>query len=217
MKNISIKELKKLKINKIQNYKIIKPNKLIVTFDDENKYILNDIKIIRRSGSHLLIKKDNEEITLNSSIQKTVNALFTSIIGLIVTIIITLISTVNFINKKVDPIQERIQELKKIQTSLSLLTDYVKNQQIKLQELDNTINSLEEQKKKIEYIISLDKVKVEALLEYQNIKNIREKWIERIISFFIGVFSSLIATFLYILLKPKILKIIKVKSSNNSV
>ena len=201
MNEISIRELAKIGINEIKSYQLIKPDKLIIVLKDGIKYQLNNVDIITK-GSHLIVKDDVEMLILKRTSGKNLG--WFSTIGLIITLTFSFISTFSFFNGDTTQIKDRIEELDKIQNSLSLIEDYVIDQQTKLRDLDDAISSLEDQKKKIETIISIDKAQLEALLEYQNIQNSKNKWIERIVSFFIGVFSSLMAASLIIYIKNRV-------------
>ena len=94
-----------------------------------------------------------------------------------------------------ESINSKIKELDNIKIALSTLNSYVENQQKVLSKISFEKLTIEQEKDKIQKALEIDKGKLDALLEYQISQTKRSKWLEILISFFIGVLSSSLVTF----------------------
>lgn len=74
-----------------------------------------------------------------------------------------------------------------------------------MQDLDNLVNKLKTEQEELKPIVEADEKLVQSLIgktlsvqqeQYEKEKE-RDKWIERGIGFFVGIISSLVASFLY--------------------
>ncbi|WP_276756387.1 hypothetical protein [Pseudoalteromonas marina] len=119
---------------------------------------------------------------------------FVSFGGSVVSIIFT-ISLLIYQPESSTNIQSKIKELSNIQSALVTLNDYVGNQKDSLTYISKQKEAIEEEKNRVEKALQIDTSKLDALLEYQLAQQKKDIWLELFISFFIGVLSSSIVTF----------------------
>ncbi len=161
------------------------------------------VRAIER-GNHLLLRdrSDNRLMIPLSAIRlksKWWHSMFLSIIGLVISLLLGFSANLGFhwFQKPKPTIEQQIEELDSIQTSLIKLRKYVTSQQETLRELSDNLHKLKKEKSTIETILDTDREKVQALLNYAGKRNPIDRWIEWGIAFLIGVFSSLVATLLW--------------------
>jgi hypothetical protein len=90
-------------------------------------------------------------------------------------------------------IQDRVQELKRIQSSLTTLSDYVSAQRNTLQQTEATIERLKHEKGEVERALSIQRPQLDALLTAMNRDSAKRRWWERGWSFLIGFAASMLA------------------------
>jgi len=100
---------------------------------------------------------------------------------------------------------KRITDLNEIQDNLKELEVFVESQKEELLDLDNLVKNLKTEQEELKPIVEADEKLVQSLIsktlgiqqqQYKKEKE-RDKWIERGIGFFVGIISSLVASFLY--------------------
>ncbi|GHV92469.1 hypothetical protein AGMMS50268_29720 [Spirochaetia bacterium] len=187
METISVVDIRNRNIE-IINYRIGK-NNVIVTEKKGEKYLLENVQV-NKKGSHTVLMQDGNKIIISNNNVIENKSINIGIIGIVVLIIFLIIFSVN--KKPNASIQERINELNQIQKTLTVLNDYVVEQQNNLLTLKNTITMLENKRQTHEKILSLENEQIEALFQYQNREQTRNKWIERGFSVLIGLFTGLI-------------------------
>ncbi|HHF3271723.1 TPA: hypothetical protein ACPJ2V_004492 [Vibrio diabolicus] len=111
----------------------------------------------------------------------------------ILTIILAVMPT---LNSGTNEITSKIDELDKIQQSLHTLDNYIESQKNTIEAIAKQKSALELESERIQKIIEMDQVKLQAFLEYQKITDQKQVWVERFISFLIGVLSSSAVVFL---------------------
>jgi chromosome segregation ATPase len=77
------------------------------------------------------------------------------------------------------------------------LTGYLERQQAEVKERNRIIASLKEEEGKIRPLVQADRATVSAILEAEARQRRQEIWLERGLSFVLGVISSLFATWLW--------------------
>ena len=95
-------------------------------------------------------------------------------------------------------VNKKIGELSDIRSALSTLDNYVAVQQQRLREVSSEKVTLEVERDRIQRVLQIDRDRLDALLAYQIAEQGRTRWIERMLSFFIGVLSSSLVTFIAI-------------------
>ena len=130
---------------------------------------------------------------------KTIRNIAISVIGLFVSLTAGLSANLisHFFRTEPPQIESRLEELSNIRTSLEQLDGYVKGQQDELARMSNSLKTMKEEKNTLETILSANRTEIEAITGHILSRTNTERWIERIISFFIGVFSSLTAAFVF--------------------
>lgn len=131
----------------------------------------------------------------------------TSVAGLLI-ISISLIDRFNIGQDKT--INEKIEELNKMQEALATLDNYLENQEQYLERIAKQKKQMESEKSLVEKALKIDKENLVALIEYQKKGERSSIWIERIFSFLIGVLSSSVATFITLRIQKN-----KTKTENN--
>lgn len=143
---------------------------------------------------------ENRKLLLNSikkTKQKAKAFAVSSVAGLIVSIISALLSMYLFQGEASKDISTQIANLSEIQKSLSNLQGYVTEQKDLLQNLNRDISSLREEKAELEQVVSIENDKIELVLKQYEKAQQRRKWIDILISFFVGVFSSATVAFVF--------------------
>jgi hypothetical protein len=93
-------------------------------------------------------------------------------------------------------VAQRIQELGSVQHSLRELDKYLSDQQLILSHLSHDVGKLQREKADLSRVVELNQHQVESLLEYQNRQQDRRQILSIILSFIVGVTSSVTATLL---------------------
>ena len=126
----------------------------------------------------------------------------TSILGAIFSItagiIASLLSFLGHIDKNNTTIENKIKELDNIQIALETIDNYVGSQKETLKDLSSELNQIKTEKEQIQKILEIDKEKLDTLLAYQESQSKKKMWINMIISFFTGVLSSSVVTYIAI-------------------
>lgn len=156
----------------------------------------------KESGSHVIFFDSYGNrllfpISVKRLKSRSLHNIGLSVIGLIASLIAGFSTNFITILFKGEPpkVEARLEELTNIRNALKQLDIYVKGQQDELAELSESLKSMKQEKETLETILSTDKAKVEAIMEHISARKRTEQWIERIVSFLIGVFSSLTAAF----------------------
>lgn len=138
-------------------------------------------------------------------IKLILQSLFFGIIGGLICLFITeqLFQIVLVAPKFDKEIEGQIAKLNDIQSSLKSLQGFISNQKKKLQAEKTTLLDMRKEINKLEPIIEADRKTVESIFELQQEKYRGQIWKERIIAFFIGAFSSMLASLLIIWLNRK--------------
>ena len=174
-----------------------------IYLSDGNSIKVRNVRIVKH-GSHVVLRDRAEghlviPLSVTQLKSKWWHSMLWSMFGLIVSVLFGVSVNLGFhwFKKPKPTIKNQIEELDKIQVSLSDLQKYVSSQQQTLRDLSDSFQKLKEEKSTIETILDTDRDKVEALLTYSRKRNSLDQWIQWGIAFLIGVFSSLVATLLW--------------------
>jgi hypothetical protein len=135
--------------------------------------------------------------TIRKSKQRARSYVASSIIGLVVSVISAFMSMYIFQGESSKDISEKVENLSSIQKSLSDLQAYVTDQKGLLQNLNKDISSLKEEKAELEQVVAIENDKIELVLKQYEKAQQKRRWLDILISFFVGVFSSTTATMLF--------------------
>jgi hypothetical protein len=125
-----------------------------------------------------------------------------SLFGLSVSFIASMIGR-PMVSPALPSVGGKLAELDKIRTSLATLDTYVAAQQEGLKSLENTLDALRHEKADLEKAVSLDRAKVDALLRFEIETQQKTGLFRYGMSYLLGVFSSLTATFLVALVRRR--------------
>lgn len=142
----------------------------------------------------------NRKLLINSikkSKQRTKSFAYSSIVGLLLSIISAFISMYLYQGGTSKGISKQITNLSNIQESLSKLQTYVTDQKGLLKNLGKDISSLKEQKAELEQVVALENDKIELVLKQYQKAQQKRRWLDILISFFVGIFSSLTVTLIF--------------------
>lgn len=142
----------------------------------------------------------NRKLLINSiekSKQRAKGFVVSSFAGLIVTIISAFMSMYLFQGESSKDISAQITNLNSIQKSLSELQGYVTDQKNLMQNLNKDISSLKEEKAELEQVVAIKNDKIGLVLKQYEKAQQKRKWLNILISFFVGVFSSTTATLIF--------------------
>jgi len=98
---------------------------------------------------------------------------------------------------------EQINKLDQISKDLKSLEDYISEQKNKVLERERIVEDLKIEQKEIEPLLKTNQEIVDALFIQQNKYQEKSKWIERGYGFMFGILASLIASFIYEEINPK--------------
>ena len=96
---------------------------------------------------------------------------------------------------------EQLRQLDSIQQSLRDLDKYISEQQSGLRQLAQDVSRLQRERDTLAHLASLKKEQVQALLAFQSAEQHRQQVISIVLSFVVGVLSSLSATMLLRILR----------------
>lgn len=94
---------------------------------------------------------------------------------------------------------QQLQRLDGVQQSLKDLSDFVSQQRVRLQESEQVVSKLQEEKQRIEPLVQADRKVVEAVFQLQEQRTAAAVARERWIGFGLGVGASFLASFMYAL------------------
>jgi len=92
---------------------------------------------------------------------------------------------------------QQLQQLDGVQQSLKGLSDFVTQQRTRLQESEELVSKLQEEKQRIEPLLQADRKVVDAVFQLQEQRTAAAVGRERWIGFGLGVGASLLASFIY--------------------
>ena len=126
------------------------------------------------------------------------------IIG-IITSLIGAITTYQEINKKEETqnIGTQIENLEDISKDLENLQTFVLSQKKKLASENEALENLKKEKENLKPLVEADKKILESVFLEQEKRQRKEVWYERAFGFFIGIFSSLVASLIFIWIDRK--------------
>jgi hypothetical protein len=105
--------------------------------------------------------------------------------------------------KEIEPkgIETKIVELEKIQESLDNLKNFIEEQTFKLVENEKTINNLEQEKSRLDNVVTTDRKVVEAIFAIQEQRGKSQKWQNIFFGFISGIVASVIGSAIWHKLK----------------
>lgn len=161
----------------------------------------SDLKDKAQRLDHQLENLSANREFLISSIEKSKKRsrafAYSSIIGLLTSILSAFLSTYLYRGEPSKNISEQVSNLSNIQDSLSKLQSYVSDQKYLLTNLDKDITNLKEQKAELEQVVAIENDKIELVLKQYDKAQQKRRWLDILISFFVGIFSSLTVTLLF--------------------
>jgi uncharacterized membrane protein len=90
-----------------------------------------------------------------------------------------------------------IERISAMGTQLSDLNSFLEKERTRIADIEATVRKLNDEKTKLEPIVSTQREIVEAILAAHSERNVRQAWKERLLGFILGVIASLIASFVY--------------------
>ena len=98
--------------------------------------------------------------------------------------------------KKPESAKARLEELDRIRTSLAELDRYIEAQKKSITTTETALEELRHQNSELDRVVAIKRETAEALLRYQERRQAKASWIAYTLSYVLGVFSSLTATFI---------------------
>nr|WP_143023916.1 hypothetical protein [Pseudomonas benzenivorans] len=99
--------------------------------------------------------------------------------------------------------EKQVERLAGIQNSVKDLAEFVSQQQKQLEASRDTLQNLENERKKLEPVVQADRQVVEAILKLQAEKERSSVWLERGIGFLLGIAGSLIASIIFTVVRKR--------------
>ena len=106
----------------------------------------------------------------------------------------------NLLATHIDKQQEfsaQLKSLNEVEKSLKNLVTFVEAQKHALSESQSVIDRLKKEEQMLRPVVEADRQMVDAVLQAQAARQRNEIWVERIVAFFLGVTSSIFASFVY--------------------
>jgi len=92
---------------------------------------------------------------------------------------------------------EQVQSLNNVEKSLNDLIVFVNSQKEKLKDSEQILSSLKKEHETLKPIVETEREVIEKIFALQSKMSTDTIWKERVISFFLGVLASVIASFVY--------------------
>jgi len=92
---------------------------------------------------------------------------------------------------------QQLQQLDGVQQNLKDLSEFVSQQRTRLQESEQVVSKLQEEKERIEPLVQADRKVVEAVFQLQELRTAGAASLERWIGFALVIGASLLASFIY--------------------
>jgi predicted negative regulator of RcsB-dependent stress response len=99
--------------------------------------------------------------------------------------------------------EKQVERLSNIQDSVKDLAEFVSQQQKQLEASRDTLQNLENERKKLEPVVQADRQVVEAILKLQADQERSSVWLERGIGFLLGIAGSLIASIIFTVVRKR--------------
>lgn len=100
--------------------------------------------------------------------------------------------------KKKDPdYAAQIKALNNVESNLKGLIDFVEAQKRRVADTETVVTTLKQEEEKLRPMVEADRKVVDAILEAQQSRQSARIWKERLISFFLGVMASIVASFIF--------------------
>jgi hypothetical protein len=201
---VTLDELAKRKI-RVTECILLPGETLRIVSAEGDHYLLNNAEIVRRYASHIIVRSGRKKATLRlveprytwKAALSTVAMLVVAGAGLFVSLL------GQFGGSRPPSVDERIQELAAIQKSLRELDSYVDAQRSTLSTLSRDVARLQVEKQGLSQAVSLDRRQVAALLQVQASEQRRRELVSVVLSFVVGVLSSVTATIVISLFRKR--------------
>jgi hypothetical protein len=121
--------------------------------------------------------------------------LYTSAVGLLASLLAIISFVTGQTTLRPPSTKSQLQELEQVRQALHALDGYVEAQQRTIVTSEATLAELRRQKAELDKVVSINADAARALLQYQEKRQTQHLWLGYAISFILGIFSSLTATF----------------------
>ncbi len=141
--------------------------------------------------------------TLNEAIKRSA-MIFPAIIGILVSTL-GIFTTYQKIGLKPESknVTAQVENLNKMSEGLRELQTFIEEQKKNLVSEEKALESLKAEKENLEPLVEADKKILEAVFIEQEKRQQKSIWYERAFGFFIGIFSSLVASLIFLWLQRK--------------
>jgi sensor c-di-GMP phosphodiesterase-like protein len=95
-----------------------------------------------------------------------------------------------------------IERISSIGEQLSGLNAFLEKERERVADIEATVRSLNDEKTRLEPVVSTQRETVEAILAAHSARTARQAWRERLFGFGLGLIASLVASFLYGYFRP---------------
>ncbi|MCI5138800.1 MAG: hypothetical protein D3922_10380 [Candidatus Electrothrix sp. AR1] len=102
--------------------------------------------------------------------------------------------------------QYQIQQLNEVESTIKKLLFFVEAQRRKVRETEETLSILESEKNKLQPVVEANRATIEAVFRLQEERNAANVLRERLIGFFLGVISSLLASLVWLVINSRVTK-----------
>jgi len=121
----------------------------------------------------------------------------TFITSAILSIILFLVKGLREKQERTDEIKVQSAKLQAMIDNLDELKSFVESQRKRIEEEEIIVNQLKNEKEQLKPIVQADKEVVNAIFSIQENRQRKSVWIDRAIGFFIGIFSSIAASYIF--------------------
>ena len=95
----------------------------------------------------------------------------------------------------------QIEQLNQTENGIKQLLSFIEHKKQNIREAEDTVASLKKEQEALKPIVESDKAVVEAIFQAQEKRNLKNVWRERWIGFAFGVAASLLASFIWFVIR----------------
>jgi uncharacterized protein YoxC len=128
-------------------------------------------------------------------------------VGIIITAVLTTKQEREKERAKNLPYETQLTNLKQVEGNLKDLLSYVEGQKTRLQKSEDLLNSLKTEKEKLEPLVKAGRDVIRAVFDFQEQMREKGKWTGNVVSFVLGVLSSLTAMLIVMAIKSARLRV----------
>lgn len=150
------------------------------------------------------------QIPFSNWIQKNKEWLFSGVGVFLSAIIIGITANITadkiIVDHKPQSYTDQLESLEMVQDGLVRLNEFVMSQKKKLTESQNVLNELKNEHEKLKPLVDADHKIIDTVFAIQEQREKNKIWLDRAVSFFLGILASMIASLLFTFIRTALEK-----------